>query len=68
MKVTNMKLAKVFKVKGTPKVNTNKQVIQKGTQKKNQNRITMTSMLRRKFLPNKAKGDENNELKSLQLV
>ena len=50
-----MKLAKVFKVKGTPKVNTNKQVIQKGTQKKTQNRITMTSMLGRKFLPNKAK-------------
>ena len=43
-------------------------LIKKGTIKSPQNRINMTSMLGRKSLPNKAKGDENNAQQNLQLV
>ena len=55
MKDINIKISKVLKSKGTPKVNTNKQVNQKYNKKSPQNRIMTTSTLGRKSLPNKAK-------------
>ena len=60
MKEKNLNLEKLFKAKGTPKLNTNKQVDQKGNKIFSQNRRMEISMLGIKSLPNKAKGYKNS--------
>ena len=68
IKDTNIKLEKIFKAKGTPKFNTTKQVNPKGSKKKRPKIIMMTSMIERKSLTNKGKGDKKYPRQNLPLV